>query len=241
VKKRREARRSSGTDRVILAGGRKIVVRTTRNRHARRMTLRIDPKDGCAVLTLPTYVPLSQGLGFARSKGDWLACKLDELPPHTPFRDDAVIPFLGRNILIRHFPLAGTRPVLAGDVLHVPGPEAELADAVRGWLMEAAREQIARRVRVKARMLGREAPAIRLTDPRARWGSCSAEGRLCFSWRLVMAPEVVLDYVVAHEVAHLVALNHGRRFQATVDRLTARAAEARDWLARLGSGLLRYG
>jgi predicted metal-dependent hydrolase len=227
--------------RVLNHHGRDIPLRTRRNRRARYMTLSIDAKDGCAILTLPTFVTVTEGMGFARSKADWLAQRLDDLAPHVPFIDDTQIPYHGHNILIRHFPLAGPDPILTGDVLHVPGCERLVPDAVREWLIEEARRAIAIRVAVKTAMIRRNPAPFKLNDPKSRWGSCSSDGRLCFSWRLIMAPIEVLDYVVAHEVAHLVALNHGPRFHAAVDRLTFHTDYARDWLDTEGARLLRYG
>jgi hypothetical protein len=92
-----------------------------------------------------------------------------------------------------------------------------------------------------ASAIGRAPPPIGIRDPKARWGSCSAKGRLSFSWRLIMAPPTVLDYVAAHEVAHLLHLNHGAKFKAALSDLAANEAEAQDWLTREGSGLHRYG
>lgn len=221
------------------AGG--IRLRPQRNARARRMTLRIDPSANCAVLTLPTRVSLAQGLDFARSKAGWLVEKLAELPPLTPFRDDVSIPFLGCELLLRHFPLAGTRPLRADGVLYVPGPEIRLGDTVKRWLATEARREVTQRAEVKAAQLGQQINRVRISDPRTRWGSCSSSGTLSFSWRLVMAPEAVLDYVVAHEVAHLEELNHSPAFKAVLATLTANAQEASAWLARNGSGLLRYG
>ncbi len=235
------ARRTRTDQRVLCHRGRDIPIRTQRNRAARHMTLRIDAKDGCAVLTLPTYVGLKEGMGFARSKADWLAQRLDELAPHTPFADGAAVPYHGGEIVVRHFPLAGPDPVLMGGVLYVPGSAALLADAVREWLIEEARRAISVRVAVKAAMIRRNPPPFRLTDPKARWGSCSSDNRLCFSWRLIMAPCEVLDYVVAHEVAHLVHLDHSARFHALVQRLTPHADMATRWLDTEGARLLRYG
>ncbi len=235
------ARRTRTDQRVLSHDGRDIPIRTQRNRQARHMTLRIDAKDGCAVLTLPTYVAIREGMDFAKSKADWLACRLDELAPHTPFADDATIPYHGQDILIRHFPLAGPDPMLVGDMLYVPGSPAMVPGTVREWLMEEARRALSIRVAVKAAMIRRNPPPFRLTDPKARWGSCSSDGRLCFSWRLIMAPIEVLDYVVAHEVAHLLALNHGPRFHAIVGRLTHHVDYATRWLDTEGARLLRYG
>lgn len=239
------AGRRLGKDRlheeVLETGGRAITVRARRHRRARRITLRIDAREDCAILTLPARTSLAEGLGFAREKAGWLAARLGALPPVTPFAEGAVIPFGGENIRIRHFPLAGKVPVLASEELYVPGPEARLAETVARWLREEARAALGRASAAKSRALGRPAPPIRLSDPRSRWGSCSPEGRLSFSWRLVMAPPMVLDYVVAHEVAHLLHLDHGPGFHALLSRLTEREEESRAWLARNGAGLLRYG
>lgn len=235
------ARRSRADQRMLCHEGRDIPIRTQRNRQARHMTLRIDAKDGCAVLTLPTYVGLKEGMGFARSKADWLARRLDELAPYVPFADGAKVPYQGHEIRIRHFPLGGPDPTLHGNVLYVPGSAAMVPGTVREWLIEEARRALAVRVAVKAAMIRRNPPPFRLTDPKARWGSCSSDNRLCFSWRLIMAPAEVLDYVVAHEVAHLVQLNHGPRFHALVARLTPHLELATRWLDTEGARLLRYG
>lgn len=226
---------------VLEHGGRAITVRARRHRRARRIILRIDAREDCAILTLPARTPLAEGLGFARKKADWLAGRLAALPPMTPFAEGAVIPFGGEDIRIRLFPLAGKAPVLASGELYVPGPESALAETVCRWLKDKARAALTHASAEKAAALGLPAPAIRLTDPRTRWGSCSPEGRLTFSWRLVMAPPMVLDYVVAHEVAHLLHLDHGPRFHALVSRLAENEADSRIWLTRNGTGLLRYG
>ncbi len=228
-------------ERILEVDGRAIMVRARRHRRARRITLRVDARDDCAVLTLPDRASLESGFGFARERAGWLARKLAALPPLTPFDDDAVIPFRGAPLLIRHFPLAGPDPVLSGGVLHMPGEPAGLAARVEDWLRREALQALRRAATQKAAAIGRAPPPVGIRDPRARWGSCSAKGRLSFSWRLIMAPPMVLDYVVAHEVTHLLHLNHGAEFKAALARLAAKEAEARDWLAREGSGLHRYG
>jgi predicted metal-dependent hydrolase len=221
--------------------GRAILVRTRRHRLARRITLRIDAREDCAVLTLPARESLERGFCFAQEKAGWLARRLAELPPRTPFDDDAVIPFRGAPLLIRHFPLAGPGPVLSGAVLHIPGDAAGLALRVKEWLRKEALEALTHAATQMAASIGRPPPPVGVRDPKARWGSCSAKGRLSFSWRLIMAPPTVLDYVAAHEVAHLLHLNHGAKFKAALAGLAAKEAEAQAWLAREGSGLHRYG
>ncbi len=238
---RRSPREVSGLERVLEVDGRRILVRAKRNRNARRITLRIDARLDCAILTLPRRVSLRSGFGFARDKADWLARKLGALPPLTAFEDDAVIPFRGKPVLIRHFPLAGQAPVLSAGILHVPGAAGTVPDTVRDWLRGRALTALTLTAAEKAALLGRAAPEVSIRDPRSRWGSCSASGRLSFSWRLIMAPPTVLDYVVAHEVAHLKHMNHGARFKALAERLADDCAWAEAWLAREGTGLHRYG
>jgi predicted metal-dependent hydrolase len=221
--------------------GRPITVRARRHRSARRITLRIDARGDCAILTLPTRTSLKKGIAFAREKADWLAGRLNELPPLTPFEDDAVIPFKDVPILIRHFPLAGAKPVLSGGVLHLPGLRNKISGGVKDWLKGEARAALCDAVAEKASLIGRPTPEVKLTDPRTRWGSCSARGRLSFSWRLIMAPPMVLDYVAAHEVAHLVHLNHGARFNDLLAGMAGRQKDARAWLIGEGTGLHRYG
>jgi predicted metal-dependent hydrolase len=112
---------------------------------------------------------------------------------------------------------------------------------VRDWIKAQAREILTRRSRELAQHIERHVTAVRLGDPRSRWGSCSPDGRLAYSWRLIFAPPFVLDYVVAHEVAHLLEMNHSQRFWRIVEELMPGARRHRAWLARNRAQLLRYG
>ncbi|HSR55243.1 MAG TPA: SprT family zinc-dependent metalloprotease [Alphaproteobacteria bacterium] len=237
----RKRRLGDTVERMLEVEGRRIVVRATRNRNARRISLRIDARRDCAILTLPRRASLKSGFGFAQEKAEWLARKLGALPPLTPFEDDAVIPFRGEPLLIRHFPLAGPVPVHSTGILHVPGEPASVADRVLDWLRGQALIELTLASEEKAAMVSLPPPKVGIRDPRSRWGSCSAAGRLSFSWRLIMAPPMVLDYVVAHEVAHLRHLNHGAKFKALAQSLTESADAAETWLSKEGSALHRYG
>lgn len=226
---------------VLEVDGRRILVRAKRHNGARRITLRIDPRLDCAILTLPRRASLKSGFGFAREKADWLSRRLGALPPLTAFEDDATFPFRGDPVLIRHFPLAGPAPTLSAGILHVPGAAAKVPAQVLDWLRGQALMALTVTAEEKAAAIDLPPPPVTIRDPRARWGSCSAAGRLSFSWRLIMAPPMVLDYVVAHEVAHLRHLNHGAKFRALVAILADAEAEAEAWLTREGTGLHRYG
>lgn len=208
---------------------------------ARRMTLRVDAADDGVGLTLPRWVSIDEGLRFVEAKRGWLESRLARLPPRTMIAPDADIPILGIPHRIQH--CADALPfILQGKgELRVGGPADAMAVRVLAWLRERARTEIPRRAAEKAAQIGLGPPPVGLRDTRSLWGSCSPRGRLSFCWRLVMAPEPVLDYVVAHEVAHLRHLNHGKRFWALVETLTQDVDEARLWLRREGPGLHRFG
>ena len=108
-------------------------------------------------------------------------------------------------------------------------------------LKAEARQKIAAQVREKTAVAGLKAARITVRDQVTRWGSCAANGNLAFNWRLICAEPFVLDYVVAHEVAHLVHMDHSRRFWRIVDALCPEADAARSWLAKNGNDLMRYG
>jgi len=157
------------------------------------------------------------------------------------FAAGAVIPLAGVPHRIRHD--SGARGAVRrdGTELFVSGRPEHLARRLSDWLKGEARRVIAPLAREKAARIGCKPSGITIRDTRSRWGSCSARGGLSFSWRLVLAPEWVLDYVVAHEAAHLAHLNHGDDFWRTVAELTVAMDDARDWLGQHGTMLHRYG
>lgn len=228
---------------VLEIDGRNVALAVRRSRRARRLYLRVDPSapaDLPVELILPRGVALAEGLRFARDKSRWVARRLAALPPLVPFADGATIDLHGESIVIRHVGgVAATRR--DGPMLAVGGAPEHVSRRVRDWVRAQARDILTSRSRELAERIGRQVRGVRLGDPRSRWGSCSPDGRLAYSWRLVLAPPFVLDYVVAHEVAHLVHLNHGRRFWHLVASLVGDIDAPRAWLNRHGPRLLRHG
>ena len=228
----------------VELGGKRVPVRLYRNTRARRIILRIDDRngdgDGVSV-TLPRRTPLREGLDLIHEKAAWVLERLGGLPPRVAFADGARVPLGGVDHTIRHV-LDGRGVVRrqGNEILVAGGPE-HLARRLRDWLRKEARSQIGRLVGDKAAALGRTAGRITIRDTRSRWGSCSADGNLSFCWRLVMAPETVLDYVVAHEVAHLAEPHHGPKFWRLVKTLTPDMEASREWLRCNGEALHRYG
>lgn len=211
------------------------------NKRARRIILRFDHGQGRIVVVLPRRATLEQGRRFALLNKGWIRDRLDLLPEPVPFQAGARIPFLGIMHRIRHRPTARGTVWREGEEIHVAGRPEHLARRVEDWLKREARREIERRARLKAEQIGKRIARITIRDPRSRWGSCSPSGQLSFSWRLIMAPRAIIDYVVAHEVAHLRELNHGPRFWKLTAELTRDVDEARHWLNEHGARLHRYG
>ena len=231
----------SDPDLVLDLAGRAVPLRIRHTARARRLILRIDGERDGVVVTLPRHVPIKEGLDLARSKAVWIVRELARLAPRIPFAAGAVVPVLGVDHRVR-FDSAGRTPVQREEAeIVVTGRPEHLARRLTDWLRGEAKWLITPRAHAKAETLGRSPAAITLRDTRSRWGSCSVDGKLSFSWRLVMAPEHVLDYVVAHEVAHLVEKNHGPRFWYLAAELTSDVKSARAWLNAYGARLHRYG
>ena len=211
---------------------------------AQRIGLRVDPRIGGAELVLPSGVSKNSGLKFARTKLDWLYDHLSALPAPIPFEEAAEVPHFGVPLMIRHMGRARSQrgPVWReNDALCVTGDPRHMSRRVHDWLKAQARTEISQRSQVWSELLDVTVNRITLRDPRSRWGSCSVGGDLSFSWRLIMAPETVLDYVVAHEVAHLREMNHSPRFWKLVDKMIPDSETPKSWLRLHGSGLHRFG
>lgn len=225
-----------------LMGG-AVPVRVSTHPRARRMALRIDPQGEAVDLVLPPRSSLPRALAFFEDNRRWLERRLAALPPRTMFAEGALVPLLGKPHRIRHVSTSHGRGAVwvePPEIL-VTGDRAHLARRVRDHLREQARRELLARARKLAETIDRKIVRVSVRDTRTRWGSCSATGNLCFSWRLLFAPEEVIEYVVAHEVAHLVHMNYGKRFWRLVERLAPGAERQRLWLNRNRAQLLRIG
>lgn len=209
---------------------------------ARRVGLRVDTAERRVELVLPRGVSPELGLRLLREKRGWVAARLDALPRRVPFAEGARVPVLGvPHRICRSLDPAAAPVTIADGEIRVRGDPLHLARRVREHLAVLARTELARRARPLALSIGRRVVRVGVRDTKSRWGSCSASGNLSFSWRLILAPEEVVDYVVAHEVAHLAEMNHGRRFWRLVERLAPGYARPRAWLDRHRAELLAYG
>lgn len=222
----------------FLAGEPPIPVVLRRSARARRISLRVSRLDGRVSLTLPRGVREGEGLAFAREKEGWI---------RTQLAGQAAQVFVGcgQEIMLEGRPLrieAGTGRAVSvqGGALLVPGQAERVAARVQGFVKQVARERLVAAADRYTERLGRPYSRITLRDTRSRWGSCSSAGALMFSWRLVMAPAAVLEYVAAHEVAHLAEMNHSSKFWDRVEDIHGPYHEQRKWLRQNGEILHRY-
>jgi predicted metal-dependent hydrolase len=209
---------------------------------ARRLLLRLDAASRRFDLVLPPGLPPETALSFLEAQRGWIAARLDALPMRVPFAEGAIVPVLGVPHLICRDSNPAAPPVAIGDgEIRVRGAPEHIPRRVRDHLVRLARQELTHRARLDAARIGKEVTRVTVRDTKSRWGSCSAAGALSFSWRLILAPEPVLDYVVAHEVAHLAEMNHGPRFWKLVRTMVADPAATRAWLKRHRAELLSYG
>jgi len=225
----------------LAVADRRVPLIYLQNKRARRLIIRFDQGPSRIVVVLPSRATHDQARRFLLQNKGWIRERLDLLPTRLRLCHGATIPFLGAPHRVRHRPRAKSRVWREDGAIHVGGPREELARRLLDWLKREARRELERRVRAKAARIRRKVAVVALRDPKSRWGSCSPNGSLAFSWRLILAPRTVIDYVVAHEVAHLRELDHGPRFWKLTQKLTRHAASARAWLVQEGPRLHRYG
>ncbi|MGV8839969.1 MAG: M48 family metallopeptidase [Bauldia sp.] len=229
----------------LSLGDRTVPVRLRANARARRYTLRVGRAGGEPVVTIPAGGSLGGARSFLERNRLWLERRLDARPQATPFAAGETIPFRGAGHVIRHLPARrGTVMVENGPdgpCLCVCGGEEHLSRRLVDWLKREAKGDLDRAVFRYSAMIGRKPTVIRLRDQKGRWGSCSSAGTLSFSWRLILAPPMVLDYLAAHEVTHLAEMNHSARFWRLLRRLCPDTDRAEAWLKAHGSSLHAYG
>ena len=219
----------------VLPGLPEIEITLRRSARARRFSLRVSQATGAVTLSIPTRAREAEALAFARAQEGWIRAALARMPAMVGVGIGAELPFEGR--MLRLAAGAGRSVRVEGDSLIVPGDADRAAARVSAFLRVQARNRLVAASDHYAAQIGRRVTQVTLRDTRSRWGSCTSDGALMYSWRLIMAPPRVLDYVAAHEVAHMLEMNHSDRFWAVVDRLFPGWQAERAWLKRQGGAL----
>lgn len=221
-----------------------VRVALTWSPRASRYALRFSGSLRQPVATIPPRGSLAEAKRFIERHTGWLKARLDALPAATPIVDGARVPLRGVPVTVRHRQGRGLVHLEGSGeltLLIVPGESVHLARRVADFLKREARADFEAATARHAAALGVTVKAIRLGDPASRWGSCSTSGTIAYSWRVVMAPPFVLDYLVAHEVAHLREMNHSPRFWSLVHQLCPDMQAGKIWLARHGALLHAVG
>ncbi len=221
----------------ILPGNPPITVTMRKSTRARRLSLRVSRLDGRVTLTLPYSVPLREGVAFIKDREGWLRGHLSKIGSEARPLLGGTIPFRGTEVAL--VPGKVRKPTLQDGALVLPDDPDRAGARILAFLKAEARNDLAAASDRYAKALGRPYRKLTLRDTRSRWGSCSTQGDLMYSWRLVMAPPAVLDYVAAHEVAHLAQMNHSPAFWSVVDRLYPDHDSCRRWLRIHGESLHR--
>jgi predicted metal-dependent hydrolase len=225
--------------------GRSLPLRIVENDRATRLTLRIAAGGKGLRITVPPGISQREVDRFLERHTGWLEQRLSKLPDQPQVRPGIKVPVRGVPHLIIHEPgkrgMAEAARSEDGPVLIVHGDRRFLPRRVADFLKREARREIEDLVAKHTAAVGRRAKSVRFKDTTSRWGSCTSDGSLSFSWRIAMAPGTVIDYLVAHEVAHLIEMNHGPKFWKLCRELCPRTDEAKAWLKRNGSALQAIG
>jgi len=229
----------------LPTAGAPVRIRLRRDARARRYLLRIPPDHSGPVLTVPQNGTLARAETFARQHLKWLQDRLEDQPAPVPLLPGNLVPLRGKPHLIA--PSGKLRGVVTPDLsdpadpkLLVPGEPDHVQRKVLTFLKKEAKADLTRICGGYARLVGKTITGLSVRDTKSRWGSCASNGRLSFSWRLILAPPDILDYVAAHEVAHLVEMNHSARFWRLCEDLAPQTPSARIWLRTYGKQLHAY-
>lgn len=208
---------------------------------SRRLTLRIDKKDRMAVLTIPKYCSKKKAVSFVESHQDWVLDNLRKIPEFRNFQNNETISLFGKPYQIVHTDIRGnTKLDKKNRILYVSGGKEFLHRRVKDFIKKIAQEEFFKRSSQVAEKIGKTVHNVCIKDTKSRWASCSTLNNINYSWRLALAPEYVIRYIVAHEVSHLKHQDHSAYFWALVEYLEKDANKGREWLTENGHLLYVY-
>lgn len=223
---------------LTLPGQPPVDITLRRSARSRRFSLRVSQLDGRITLSMPERARERDAVEFLRGHEAWLRAALARRPVQNVVAIGASVPVEGRMLTLT--PGTGRSTRIEGDLLIIPGDPAQAGTRTAAFLKTLARDRLAAASDHYAEQIGRKVARITLRDTRSRWGSCAPDGALMYSWRLIMAPPAILEYVAAHEVAHMVQMNHSDAYWAVVTRLYPGWQAQRRWLKTEGNGLQAY-
>lgn len=210
---------------------------------AKRLALRLDGRARRVNLVIPPRASLKKAYEFAELNQNWIHEKINALPRPVPYTDGIILPIMGVNRTLRIIKsdIKTTKIELTSDALIVTSPHDDIAPRIGRYLRNLALEKMGELAHAKASTLNKKLTKLVVRDMKSRWGSCSIDGRMTLSWRLIFAPFSSIDYVISHEAAHLIHPNHGRQFWELCENLSLDFKQGHDWMQKNGSALSRFG
>lgn len=215
-------------------------IKVVRSSRAKKLSLRIDIKKRMPVLTVPRFCSKKRAVTFVNENKGWIDTHLAKLPLSKFFKDGEEILLLGQKIHIKHAPEVKCGVFLDNGILYVSGEEEFLHRRVKDYIKEQAAKKFLELSREKSQRIGCQVKRVCIKDTKTRWGSCSTLNNLNYSWRIALAPAEVIDYMMAHEVAHLKHHNHSQEFWDCVKGLCSNYQESEKWLKKYGAELNLY-
>ncbi|WOE75830.1 M48 family metallopeptidase [Alterisphingorhabdus coralli] len=233
------AQGGAGNGTSVILDGLEVPVRIKRHPRSRSLSMRIDPKNRGVSLTIAHGVPVSEALAFVHERKDWVTERLERLSEQPVVGDGAELAFRGEPYQVQWRADEGRQPCIIGDQIILGGDKDLIGRRLERWLRNEALETIKADAALYFDRAGiADPPRVGLTNARRRWGSCSTNSGLRIHWRLIMAPDMVRQSVVAHEVAHLRHMDHSADFYAWMDAIYQDNRIAADrWLKRHGHAL----
>jgi len=220
------------------------LVTVKRSKKAKRLALRLDPVERVINLVVPQKMSIEKAYFFAMEHEGWVRKTLDNLPSPIAFTNGATLPIFGDTITLDitiDEELKRTRLKQYDDVLCVNTYQSDPTNRIATHLKKIARAGLADIASDKADQIGKTISNVSVRDTKSRWGSCSSDGSISFSWRLIFAPYCAIDYVVAHEVAHMIHMDHSKQFWELCEKLSCDYSAGKRWMKKHGNELMRYG
>ena len=215
-------------------------IKVTRSPLARKLTLRIDTKDRIPALTIPKYCTNKKALSFVKSNQSWIVESLSKLPILRSFEDGETISLFGKEYQICHQPNARKGEYTKSGILYVSGDKEFLHRRVKDFIKKKASDEFYKRSLRLADKIDCHVCDVCIKDTKSRWGSCSSNCNINYNWRIALAPSFVINYLIAHEVSHLLHQDHSSNFWNIVQELCPRYKEGREWLKEHGKELYQY-
>ena len=215
-------------------------IKVVPSRSGHKLTLKIDEKERIPVLAVPRFCSRKQAVEFVNNHIDWIVNSLNKLPELKYFADGETFLLFGEKVTVKHCPEARRGVWLDNNLLMVSGAKEFVHRRVKDYIKARAGDEFYARSLSLAQKIGQKLIGVSIKDTTSRWGSCSTLNHINYSWRIALAPDYVIDYLMAHEVSHLRHHDHSEEFWSCVASLCPEWSNGRIWLKRYGKTLYSY-